>query len=263
MKNFDLPFLPNRTEKPRESGVSMVMDKGLSLRGAEDLIESAGHLTDLVKLGFGSSLITSNLKEKIDLYQNAGLKVYFGGTLFEAFYARDMVDDYMKLVDSYGLSTVEISDGSIKMNPDDKCELIQKFAKNFTTLSEVGSKNDSIIISPNHWITMMNREIEAGAWKVIAEARESGTVGIYKSNGKAHTVLINKILSKVPKDKILWEAPKKAQQVFFIDLLGADVNLGNIAPNEIIPCECLRLGLRGDTFFNYMPEEITNVLKHS
>ena len=254
--NFELPFVPERSAKPREDGLTMVMDKGLGLSEVESLIERAGHLTDLVKLGFGSSYITANLTEKIKLYHDAGLRLYLGGTLFEAFIVRNMFDDFRKLLDKYNIDTCEVSDGSIDLPHDKKCEYIAELAKDRTVLSEVGSKEEGILISPNKWISMMNAELEAGSWKVIAEARESGNVGIYRPNGTAHTVLINKILNKVPKGAILWEAPQKPQQVWFIKLLGPNVNLGNIAPHEVIALESLRLGLRGDTFFDFLPEKM-------
>jgi phosphosulfolactate synthase len=234
----------------------MVMDKGLSTREAEDMISVSGSLIDIVKLGFGTSYVSPNLKEKIALYKNAGCKVYLGGTLFEAYLIRGMVKEYREYCEKMDLDTVEISDGSINVSHQKKCKLIREFSKDFTVLSEVGSKEEGIFISPQKWITMMNKELEAGSWKVIAEARESGTVGIYRPNGSAHSALVNKILNKVPKGDILWEAPLKAQQVWFIKLLGANVNLGNIAPNEVIPCETLRIGVRGDTFFDYLPQDI-------
>jgi len=254
--NYHLNHIPERTEKPRSKGLTMVMDKGYSLREAENMIERNGELTDIVKLGFGTSYISKNLKEKVKLYRDAGIKVYLGGTLFEAFYIRGQLDDYKKVMDEYGIDTVEVSDGSMEIPHNKKCEVISDLSKNFTVLSEVGSKEEGILISPAKWIRMMNTELKAGSWKVIAEARESGTVGIYRPNGTAHTILINKILSKVNRDDILWEAPQKAQQVWFIKLLGASVNLGNIAGSDVIPLETLRLGLRGDTFFEFLPEEV-------
>lgn len=260
--NFDLPYIPERTTKPRESGITMMMDKGLSLREVENFIESSAHLTDLAKLGFGSSYVTQNLKEKIKLYTDAGIRVYLGGTLFEAFIARGMFDDYVRLLDKYNLDCLEVSDGSIVLDHGLKCEYIQKLSQDRTVLSEVGSKEEGILISPGKWISMMNAELEAGSWQVIAEARESGNVGIYRPNGSAHSVLVSKILSKVPKDKVLWEAPQKKQQVWFIQLLGANVNLGNIAPNEMIALESLRLGLRGDTFFQWLPKEIVETMQN-
>ena len=259
--NFKLPYLPERTEKPRGKGITMMMDKGLSVREAENFIESSGDYCDLVKFGFGTSLITKNLEKKLKIYKDAGIKCYFGGTLFEAFIARGMFDDYRKLLNKYQLEMAEVSDGSITLKHDVKCKYIQTLSKDFTVLSEVGSKEEGIIIHPNKWTSMMNKELEAGSWKVIAEARESGNVGIYHRDGKAHTLLIDMIKSKVPLDKIMWEAPIKSQQVWFIKHFDQNVNLGNIAPNDVIPLETLRIGLRGDTFFSFMPDEMKKEIK--
>lgn len=239
----------------------MVMDKGLSMRQAEDMIAASGHLIDLVKLGFGTSFVTPGLKEKIEFYRKSDIRVYLGGTLFEAFVARGAFKDYRKLLDKLHLDTAEVSDGSITMSTKEKCGYISTLAKNYTVLSEVGSKEAGILISPAKWVRMMQTELDAGSWKVIAEARESGTVGIYRPSGHAHTTLVNRILSKIPAQDILWEAPIKSQQVWFIKQLGANVNLGNIAPDDVIPLETLRLGLRGDTFFQYLPEEVAEKLR--
>lgn len=259
--NYPLSHIPARTQTPREDGLTMVMDKGLSMRQAEDLVSASGHLVDIVKLGFGTSFVTPNLQEKIRFYQKAGLKVYLGGTLFEAFIARGMFKDYKKLLDQLGLDTAEVSDGSINMPTKEKCKYISDLAKTHTVLSEVGSKESGILISPAKWVNMMRTELDAGSWKVIAEARESGTVGIYRPSGHAHTSLVNRILAKVAAKDILWEAPQKSQQIWFIKQLGANVNLGNIGPEEVIPLETLRLGLRGDTFFQYLPEEMAEKLR--
>ena len=255
MENIHLPLMPERTKKPRINGVVMVMDKGLSIREAEDFISVSGDLTDFVKLGFGTSVVTPNVKEKIKLYQEANIKVYLGGTLFEAFMIRNMEDEYRRFIDDLGLDTIEISDGSMRIEHAKKCEVIHTFSKDYTVLSEVGSKEAGILIAPARWIEMMETELAAGAFKVIAEARESGTAGIYRPSGKAHTMLINMILSKIAIEQILWEAPLKSQQAWFIQHFGANVNLGNIPPNEVIPLETLRLGLRGDTFFRFLPDE--------
>lgn len=259
--NFSLPYIPERTTQPRNHGVTMMMDKGLSLREAEHFVEGNAHLTDIVKFGFGTAYVTKDLEKKLALYREANLKPYFGGTLFEAFYARGKFDDYLRLLDKYNMDLAEISDGSIIINHDEKLELIQKLSKTRTVLSEVGSKDSGILISPNRWIKMMSSELEAGSWKVIAEGREAGNVGVFRPNGTAHTMLINKIIAKVNPEDILWEAPQKNQQVWFVKLFGANVNLGNIAPNEIIPLECLRLGLRGDTFFEFLPADYAERLK--
>ena len=261
--NFKLSYIPKRSEKPRNQGVTMMMDKGLSIRETEDFIESSGHLTDVIKFGFGTSYVTQNLEQKIKLYKQAGIRPYFGGTLFEAFYARGKFDEYIKVLNQYDLDLAEISDGSIIIPHDSKCELIQKMSKDRTVMSEVGSKDSGILISPAKWIRMMQSELEAGSWKVIAEGRESGNVGVFRPNGTAHTLLINRIISKIAPEDILWEAPQKNQQVWFIKLFGAEVNLGNIAPKDMIPLECLRLGLRGDTFFEYLPKKVEERLKQT
>lgn len=251
--NFNLPFIPQRPEKPREKGITMVMDKGLSFRQTEDFIESSGDLADLVKLGFGTSIVTNELSKKIKLYQSAGIEVYFGGTLFEAFVARNMFDDYRKLLDKYKLGMVEVSDGSIEIEHKKKCDYIKTLTSQVTVLSEVGYKDTNRIIPPYKWIELIQKEIDAGSWKVIAEAREGGNVGIYRGSGEVRSDLIEEILTEIPSEKILWEAPQKSQQVWFIKLMGSNVNLGNISPNEVIPLECLRLGVRGDTFFDHLP----------
>ena len=253
--NFNLTNIPTRTVSPREEGLTMVMDKGLSINEAKNMLAASLKHIDIVKLGFGTAYVTENLEEKIKLYTDAGLKVYFGGTLFEAFIERDMFNEFVELVEKYNLETVEVSDGSIELDHDKKCEYIRTLAKKVTVLSEVGSKSADVLIPPYKWIQMMEKELEAGSWKVIAEAREGGNVGICRDTGEVRSDLIEEILTKIPKNKILWEAPKKDQQVWFIKLMGPNVNLGNIAPNEIIPLECLRLGLRGDTFFDFLPKK--------
>ena len=250
--NYFLKHIPDRTQKPRESGYTMVMDKGLSIREAEDMIESSGDFIDIVKLGWATSYVTSQLDEKIKLYQNNGIPCYFGGTLFEAFVIRGQFDDFMRAVDKYNLEHVEVSDGSITMNHDEKCDFIHRISKNYTVLSEVGSKDAAKIIPPYKWIDQMQTELDAGAWKVIGEARESGNVGLFRNSGEVRQGLVEEILTQIPKDKILWEAPQKSQQVWFIKLCGTNVNLGNIATNEVIPLETVRLGLRGDTFHDHL-----------
>lgn len=254
--NFELPFLPERTVKPREKGLTMMMDKGLSNRQTEYFIDSCGEYIDLVKFGFGTSYITKNLKIKLAMYKDANINCYLGGTLFEAFAVRGMFDDYRKLIDQLDLGYAEVSDGCIAIPEDLKHEYIHTLSKDFTVLSEVGSKTDADSLTEEDWVRKMKSELQAGAWKVIAEARESGTIGIFDANGKAKKHMINAISTEVGKDNVLWEAPQKSQQVWFINEFGANVNLGNIAPNEVIPLETLRVGLRGDTFFNFLPEDI-------
>lgn len=258
--NFNLSHLPERAVSPRKNGVTMVMDKGISLRQAEDLLSSSSDYIDFIKLGFGTSIMSKNVKEKVKLYKDAGIKVYVGGTLFEAFIVRNKFDDYLRYIDDLKLDSAEVSDGSIELEHDLKCEYISKLAKNYTVLSEVGSKEEGVIIHPARWIKMMENELQAGAFKVIAEARESGTTGIFHKNGSAHTMLINRIVNKVKIENIIWETPQKSQQVYFIKLFGCNVNVGNIGVDDVIPLETLRLGLRGDTFFTFLPEEMKQTL---
>ncbi len=250
--DFNLKNIPNRPSKPRNNGLTMVMDKGLSCRQAEDFLEVAADKTDIIKLGFGTSTVTPSLSRKLEIYQEADIPVYFGGTLFEAYVIRNQFDDYKRLLDKYKITHAEVSDGSMEISEDQKCEYISSLAKDFTVLSEVGSKDAEKIIPPYKWIAMMKAEIAAGAWKVIAEARESGTVGIFRNSGEIRSGLIEEILQHIPLDTILWEAPQKVQQVWFLTLYGHNVNLGNIAPPELIPLETLRLGLRGDTFSHWL-----------
>ncbi len=254
--DISLKFIPQRPVQPRNEGITMVMDKGLGMYQAEDLVETAGNLIDFLKLGFGTSYVNSNVKKKIKLYKKHGIRVYPGGTLFEAFLIRGQFDDYRRFLDALGFDAVEVSDGSMELNHDKKCEYIHELSKNYQVVSEVGSKIAGLEIPIDQWISQMKNELNAGSFKTIAEARESGTVGIYDANGKANFELISEISKQLPLDSILWEAPQKSQQAWFIKHFGANVNLGNIAPAEIIPLETLRLGLRGDTFMQFLPDEL-------
>lgn len=254
--NFALAHIPNREEKPRQLGLTMMMDKGLCLRETENFCEAAADFTDLVKFGFGTAAITKHLKEKINIYKQNNIRTYFGGTLFEIYVIRGKFDEYRKLIDTYHLDTVEVSDGSMNIPHEEKLEYIRILSKQTTVLSEVGYKVSGIMIPTEKWVEMMKTELEAGAWKVIAEARESGNIGIYNSDGSANADLICDIVHTIGNEKVLWEAPSKSQQAYFIKLLGANVNLGNIASNEVVALETLRLGLRGDTFFDFLPEEL-------
>lgn len=253
-----LPYMPERPSKPRSEGMTMVMDKGLSVREAEDFMSVGSEYTDLVKLGFGTSLITPNLAEKIDVYRKAGCVPYFGGTLFEAFIVRNMFREFVDFIDKYEINLVEVSDGSYDIEHSRKLEYIRLLAERGTVISEVGSKKKDVIYTPDQWVDMMKSELDAGSSKVIAEARESGTIGIFNDDGSVNTPLVNRISEQVRLGNVIWEAPLKSQQAWFIRHFGPEVNLGNIAPSEIIPLETLRLGLRGDTFFQFLPESLIN-----
>ncbi|MCF8449901.1 MAG: phosphosulfolactate synthase [Taibaiella sp.] len=258
--NFTLKNIPQRTVKPRNFGLTMVMDKGMGLEGTRDFLSVAAPYVDIVKLGFGTSVVTANLREKIEIYQQHGIPVYFGGTLFEAFLIRNQIDDYINVIKDYGLSHVEVSDGSITIPHIEKCGYIEKLSKLVTVFSEVGSKDAAHIMPPYKWIELMKAELEAGSTYVIAEAREAGNVGIYRGSGEVREGLVQEILTQIPYEKIIWEAPQKAQQVYFLELLGANVNLGNLAPAEMIPLESMRIGLRGDTFHLYLGNDSVNAL---
>jgi phosphosulfolactate synthase len=256
--NYELSNLPERTKKPRQYGFTMAMDKGLSIRETEDFVSCCADHIDIVKLGWATSFVTPNLKDKLKVFKSAGIPVYFGGTLFEAFVIRNQFDDYRRLLDKYDMTFAEVSDGSMDLDHDVKCDYIAKLSEQVTVLSEVGSKDAEKIIPPYMWIDLMQKELDAGAWKVIGEAREGGNVGLFRSTGEVRSGLVQEILTKIPFEKIIWEAPQKAQQVWFIKLLGANVNLGNIAPEEVIPLETIRLGLRGDTFLHFLGIERKN-----
>jgi phosphosulfolactate synthase len=253
--NYTLKNIPERTQKPRQNGLTMVMDKGLSVREIEDFLEVAGPHTDIVKLGWATSFVTPNLENKLKIYKDADIPVYFGGTLFEAFIVRNQFDDYRRILDKYDMKFAEVSDGSITIEHQEKCEYIRKLSEQVTVISEVGSKDAAKIFAPYKWISLMKAEIEAGSWKVIAEARESGNVGLYRDSGEVRQGLVDEILTQIPAETIIWEAPQKAQQVWFIKLIGTNINLGNIAPADVIPVETLRLGLRSDTFDHFLNME--------
>jgi phosphosulfolactate synthase len=229
----------------RDGGLTHVIDKGLGPRGWEDVLETSGEYIDIVKLGWGTAYVTPNLKRKLEVL--AGKRVVFGGTLFEVVYLKSKLDGYKSWLQELSLSHVEISDGTIEIPRERKLELIADFARDFTVLSEVGSKDSSVEFAPEEWIEWIREELAAGAWKVITEARESGTAGIFSSSGEMRTGLVDEIAHDIDLDDLVWEAPTKASQSWFVKHFGPSVNLGNIPPDEVIPLETLRLGLRGDT----------------
>ena len=253
--NFNLSQIPDRFQRPRTSGITMVMDKGLSVNEAQNFLSVSHPHVDIIKLGFGTSFVTPNLTEKLEIYRSYNIPVYFGGTLFEAFLIRNQFDDYIKVCKEFEISYMEVSDGSITIPHAEKCGYIEKLTKYGTVLSEVGSKDAAHIIPPYKWIELMRAELSAGSTYVIAEAREAGNVGIYRGTGEVREGLVQEILTQIPGEKIIWEAPQKAQQLYFIELLGCNVNLGNIAPNEVIPLEAMRIGLRGDTFSLFLDKK--------
>jgi phosphosulfolactate synthase len=243
----DLLTLPARTPKPREQGITHVLDRGLSVAEVDGLVEVAGEYVDFVKLGWGTAVATLNLEAKVARYHEHGLPVMFGGTLTELCIAQDRLDTFVHWLHELGIEHIELSDGTINIEHARKLELIGSLAKEFTVLSEVGSKDNTHIMAPFRWVEEIESELEAGAWKVIAEARESGNAGIFRHDGEVRQGLVDEILHAIPGDRIIFEAPRKEQQVWFVRRLGPDVNLGNIVPEEVLSLETVRVGLRADT----------------
>jgi phosphosulfolactate synthase len=243
----DLLDLPARSAKPRQQGLTHVLDRGLSLVDVDGLIEVAGEFVDIVKLGWGTAIATGNLKPKLERFKGHGIPVVLGGTLTELAIAQDRLDRLVAWLHELGLEHIELSDGTIAIEHERKLELIERLAKEFIVLSEVGSKDDTRIMAPYRWVEQIEAELAAGAWKVIAEARESGNVGIFRHDGEVRMGLIDEIVHAIEPDKLLFEAPRKEQQVWFVRRFGPEVNLGNIAPDEVLSLETLRLGLRSDT----------------
>ncbi len=243
----DFIELPERTSKPRNTGITHVIDRGMGVRQAQDLLETSADLIDFIKLGWGTSYVTRNLSEKVNLYQSFGINLCLGGTFFEIALLQKKFDEFRKYLQKLNLRYVEVSVGSINLPLEQKCRYIEELAQDFIVLSEVGSKNPEQVIPPYIWIQNIQAELAAGAWKIIAEARESGTAGIYRNNGEIRLGLIDEIMTQVNFNDLIFETPQKSQQVWLIQKFGHLVNLGNIAVNDVISLETLRLGLRSDT----------------
>jgi phosphosulfolactate synthase len=247
MPMTDLLNLPERAAKPRQYGLTHVLDRGLSIADVEGLAEVAGDYVDIVKLGWGTAIATGNLEAKLARYRELGITVMLGGTLTELAIAQDRLPALVAWLHELGLEHIEISDGTITLEHERKVELIQRLSKEFTVMSEVGSKDNTRIMAPFRWVEQIQTELEAGAWKVIAEAREAGNVGIFRHDGEVRMGLIDEIVHAIPYEKILFEAPRREQQVWFVRKFGPDVNLGNITPEEVLSLETIRVGLRSDT----------------
>jgi phosphosulfolactate synthase len=249
--------IPERTKKPREYGLTCVLDKGLGMNEVQDILETAEPYIDIVKLGWGTGYITKDIKPKIGLYQKYGISVCMGGTLFEVAVIQNKVDEYCNWLKELGIGYVELSEGTIQLPVDRRLELIRALSKNFRVLSEVGSKDILVVMAPYKWVDSIKGDLDAGSWKVITEGRESGTVGVFRQSGEIRTGLIEEITKGVDYEDLIFEAPQKSQQAWFINEFGPNVNLGNIAASEVIPLETLRLGLRADTLpkFHLSPEQ--------
>ena len=245
--NGDFLDLSARAPKPRAEGLTHVIDKGMSLPEIEGLFDTAGDFVDIVKLGWGTSYVTRNLEKKIALYRSFETPIVCGGTLFEAVVVRDKLDEYRQWLEHNRISHVEVSDGTIDLPHERKLDLIAELAKDFVVISEVGSKDAEVVYAPYQWVDWMKDELDAGAWKVITEGREGGTAGIFRPTGEMRTGLIDEIVHEIDVGDIIFEAPSTHSQAWFVRTFGPDVNLGNIPPDEVIPLETLRLGLRSDT----------------
>ena len=248
MPSFDgFLDLPPRSGKPRAEGLTHVIDKGLNTREIEGMFDVGGQFVDIVKFGWGTSYVTNNLEKKIALYRSFETPVVCGGTLFEAVFARGRLDEFKRWLIDFRFSHVEISDGTLEIPRERKLELIADFARDFTVLSEVGSKDAETVYAPYQWVEWIKEELASGAWKVITEGREGGTAGIYRPTGEMRTGLVDEIVHEIEVGELIFEAPTKSSQAWFVKQFGPNVNLGNIPPDEVIPLETLRLGLRGDT----------------
>jgi phosphosulfolactate synthase len=239
--------LPERSAKPRDRGLTHVLDKGLSTAGVDGLMEVAGDAVDIVKLGWGTALVTGNLNPKLARYAAHGVPVVLGGTLTEIALRDGRLEGLIAWCKELGIAHVEVSDGTIALDSDRKREIVARLAQDFTVFSEVGSKDDQQIMAPYRWVEEIEAELAAGAWKVIAEARESGTAGIFRPDGEVRMGLIDEIVHAIDPGSLIFEAPRKEQQVWFLKRFGLEVNLGNIAPADVLSLETLRLGLRSDT----------------
>jgi phosphosulfolactate synthase len=224
-----------------------VIDRGLSVAEVDGMLEVAGDSVDVVKLGWGTALVTANLAPKLARYAAHGIPVVLGGTLTEIAIRQGRVEGLVAWLRELGLAHVEISDGTITLDADLKRDLIQRLSKEFTVFAEVGSKDVDFIMAPYVWVEQIERDLDAGAWKVIAEARESGTAGIYRANGEVRTGLIDEIAHAVDPAHLIFDAPLQRQQVWLLKRFGSECNLGNIPPADVLSLETLRLGLRSDT----------------
>jgi phosphosulfolactate synthase len=240
--------LPPRSVKPRDHGITHVLDRGLSVAEVDGMVEVAGPSIDIVKLGWGTAVATGNLDHKLERYRHHEIPVVLGGTLTEVAISQRRLDRLIGWVHELGLRYIEISDGTIALEHRQKLELIERLAQEFTVLSEVGSKDDTGAITPPYkWVEQMRTELEAGAWKVIAEGREAGTAGIFRPTGEVREGLIGEIVHEIDPMTIMFDAPNKHQQVWFLRRFGSEVNLSNIAARDVLGVETLRLGLRSDT----------------
>lgn len=245
-----MSIISNIKEKPRDSGINAITDTGIPLGELEKILEAYSCYIDIAKFGVGSAVVEPQLKQKVDLYKENNIKVYFGGTLFEKYYQAEKLDDYKQMLDQYNIDSIEISTGIIDISLEDRVDLVSSLSQDFTVFSEVGSKDTDHIMAPSKWLNEIDALLEAGSWKVITEGRDSATAGIFRTSGEVREGLLSDILDTFDKSKIIFEAPTSQSQMYFINAVGTDVNLGNIHPREILLLEAQRKGLRCETFFS-------------
>ena len=241
--------LPKRTQKPRNTGITSLHDISLTTSQLQSLLEEHHEFIDFAKFGIGTAYIAPNLAQKIQIYKSFDINVYFGGTLFEKFYSQGKLNEYKKYLEKYSINTVEISTGTIDLDIDTRVQIVKDFSQDFTVLSEVGSKDSEAVMAPSKWLHEINSLFEAGSSYVITEGRDSGTAGMFRSNGEIRTGLLDDIVNTSNIDKIIFEAPTTSSQIYFINKVGSNVNLGNINPYGVLVLETQRQALRSDTFY--------------
>jgi phosphosulfolactate synthase len=239
--------LPDRTAKPRQTGVTHVLDKGTPPALIEESLASAGDYLDIVKIGWGIGYLDQALKERVTAYQQAGARVCLGGTLLEIAVAQDKLADLVRWASSKGIDALEVSNGLGWLTAQRKTELVRELAPDFLVLAEAGAKDAAVPVAAADWAREMTADLDAGAGWVVAEGRESGTVGLYDPHGSVRTGLVEDLARWVPVERVIFEAPTKAQQTWFIRRFGANVSLGNIPVDDVLSLETLRVGLRADT----------------
>jgi phosphosulfolactate synthase len=243
----DFLELPPRPPRPRESGLTHVIDTGLSDGEARGLVESAGEYVDLVRLGWGTAYVARDLDAKLATYRAAGIPVMLGGTLTELAWLQGRVDPLREWLTELGIDHVEVSGGTVAIPDEEKLALIESFAADFTVFAEVGEKDPAALLAPYRWVGLIRSALDAGAAWVTCEGRATGDAGLYRPDGEPRTGLIDEIVHEVDRTRLIFEAPQKHQQIWFIRQLGAAVNLGNVLPADVLSLETLRVGLRADT----------------
>jgi phosphosulfolactate synthase len=243
----DFLDLPSRPPKPRSRGVTHVIDPGLPARDAEGLMESVAQYVDLVRLGWGTAYVMGDLQRKLDVYRAHGVPVMLGGTLTELAWLQGRIDELRRWLDELGIEHVEVSSGVVPIPADQKLALIRSLARDRTVFAEVGEKDPRALLAPYRWVALIRDALDAGATQVICEGRAGGDAGMYRPDGELRTGLIDEVVHEIDLHRLIFEAPQRHQQVWFIERFGADVNFGNVHPADVVSLETLRAGLRADT----------------